>query len=583
MAGKTYQRSANLLVDLMRRTGIPMVFVGLLGMIAQFCDSLIAARCLSLESFSAISLATPLTFFKSFVVADVLVGGVYYLMLRIKGEGKDEDANYVAGTLALNAFLCCLLILLFFILIGRSFLGFYTDDTELAEQAFQYCLPSFIGLPLQCAFLCIERGLKTDGRLFFFSIRGILACTLNVVFDLVAIYLLHMGIEGLSWATVASVLLSFTLSFSHLFSRHCTVFPKFSLSKLKSVLPYVKEALKAGGALAVEDMFINLSSAVINKSICMTTQQNSLYLSYYAVFTTISSVFAAIRTTVVSILSQFETVCYLEEDYEGLRKNVTFGIRVLSGCACVIMLFVLLFPNLLAVLFGISLSSGAGEFSFCIRVCSASLIGVGVISLFGSLCHIMDQKKKHLRLAVSQNLATSVCVFFAAAHFGIRIVWLMYSAIPILFGVVALFLFRQMLPNKDTKNANSIVSYSTVISDNASVDISAEVHRFSELMLSPATAMKVAILVEEMLTIIKNVNASRGKNTVIADIRVVQSQNHIIVMVYDNGYPFNLSKQPEKGEYSLNRYLVEQITDNIEAYRVSEINVNKCRISQLAE
>ena len=95
--------------------------------------------------------------------------------------------------------------------------------------------------------------------------------------------------------------------------------------------------------------------------------------------------------------------------------------------------------------------------------------------------------------------------------------------------------------------------------------------------------MKVAILVEEMLTIIKNVNASRGKNTVIADIRVVQSQNHIIVMVYDNGYPFNLSKQAEKGEYSLNRYLVEQITDNIEAYRVSEINVNKCRISQLAE
>ena len=92
--------------------------------------------------------------------------------------------------------------------------------------------------------------------------------------------------------------------------------------------------------------------------------------------------------------------------------------------------------------------------------------------------------------------------------------------------------------------------------------------------------MKAAILVEEMLTIIKKVNANRGKNTIIADIRVVQRENHVIVMVYDNGYPYSLSKQAEKGEYSLSRYLVEQVTESIEAHRVSEINVNKCILSQ---
>lgn len=581
MAGKTYGRSAKLLVDQLKKNGIPMVFVGLLGMIAQFCDSLIAARCLSLESFSAISLATPFTFFKSFVVADVLVGGIYYLVLRLKGEGKDEDADYVVGTLAVNAFVICLLILLVFSLFGRRIMGFYTTDPKLAEQAFRYCLPSFVGLPLQCAFLCVERGLKTDGRLFFFSIRGILSCTLNVVFDLLAIYLLHMGIEGLSWATVASVLVSFTLSFSHFFSGRCSVFPKFSPSKLKSVFPYVKEAMKTGGSLAVEDVFINLSSAVINKSICMTTDQNSLFLSYYAVFTTISSVFAAIRMTVVSMLSQFETVCHLEEDDEGLRKYVTSGIVTLFCCAGIIILFCFLFSEVLAGLFGISLAGGASEFSFCIRVCSVSLIGSGVIFIFGNLCQVMDQKKKYLILAVSQNLMVCACVFFAASFFGIRGIWLSYSAVPVLFGIIALFLFRQMLPGEDVKKVHSIVSYSTVISDRASVDISEEVQQLLKRTLPSNMAMKIAILVEEILTIIGSVNKGRGRSRIITDVRVVQSEDRYIVMVYDNGYPLNLSKQAEKNEYSLNRYLLEQLVNDIEGYRISEINVNKCTIISL--
>ena len=576
MAQKTYLRTAKLLADQIKRTGIPMVFVGLLGMIAQFCDSLIAARCLSLQTFSAISLVTPLTFFKSFVVADILVGGVYYTMLRIKGEGKDEEANYVAGTLSLNAFLWCILILTLFFLFGRRIIAFFTTDTALAEQAYQYCLPGFIGLPLQCAFLCIERELKCDGRLFFFSIRGILSCTLNVVFDLAAIYLLHMGIEGLSWATVVSTLVSYAVSFSHLFSKHCTVFPKFSPSKLKLVFPYLKESLKMGAMLAIEDIFINLSSAVINKSICMTTDQNSAYLSYYAVFTTISSIFAAVRSAISTILSQFETVCFLEEDDEGLRKNVAFGAGILSVCACGIVLFCFLFPNLLAIIFGIPLTSEGREFSFCIRACSISLIGTGIISLFGNLCYVVDQKKKYLRLAISQNLATCAGIFCAASLVGIHGVWIMYSVIPIIFCVAALILFSKILPNKDTKETNSIVSYSAVISSSASVDISTEVQLLLKPVLSPKMALKVALLVEEMLMIIKNVNIDRGRNSIIADIRVVQRQNHIIVMVYDNGYPFNLSKQAEKNEYSLNRYLVELITDSIEAYRLSELNVNKC-------
>lgn len=576
MAQNLYQRTAKLLADQIKKTGVPMVFVGLLGMIAQFCDSLIAARCLSLQTFSAISLVTPLTFFESFVVADILVGGVYFTMLRIKGEGKDEDADYAAGTFTLNAFFWCTLLLVLFAVFGRRIIAFFTTDTVLAEEAFKYCLPGFIGLPLQCAFLCTERELKCDGRLFFFSIRGIIACTLNVVFDLVAVYLLHMGIEGLSWATVASTLVSYGLSFSHLFSRHCTVFPKFSFSKWKLAFPYLKKSLKMGAMLAVEDIFINITSAVINKCICMTTNPNSAYLSYYAVFTTITSVFAAVRSAIETILSQFETVCHLEEDDEGLRKNVVFGAEVLCICAGVVVLFCFLFPDLLAVLFGIPLATEGAEFAFCIRACSVSLIGAGIISLFGSLCYVVDQKKRYLRLAVSQNLATCASVFCAAKLAGIHGVWVLYSVIPTLFTIVTLFLFPKTLPNKDTKKIENIVSYSAVISANASTDISTQVQQLLEPILSPNMALKVALLVEEMLMIIKNVNAARGKTNVIADIRVVRNREHIIVMVYDNGYPFNMSKQAEKHEYSLNRYLVETITDSIEAYRISELNVNKC-------
>ena len=576
MSQKPYQRTAKLVADQLKRTGVPMVFAGLLGMIAQFCDSLIAARCLSLQAFSAISLVTPLTFFKSFVVADILIGGVYYTMLHIKGEGKDEEANYLAGTLALNAFLWSALIFLVFLLFGRQIIAFYTADTALAQQAYQYCLPGFIGLPLQCMFLCIERELKCDGRLFFFSIRGILSCTLNVVFDLVAIYWLHMGIEGLSWATVVSTLVSYALSFSHFFSKRCTVFPKFSFAKLKSTFPQLKESLKMGAMLAIEDIFVNISAAVINKCICMTTVQNSAYLSYYAVFTTISSIFVAICSAVTMILSQFETVCYLEEDDEGLRKNVVFGAGVLFVCSCGVVLFCLLAPGLLALIFGIPWATEGKEFSFCIRACSISLIGKGILSLFGNFCYVVDQKKKYVRLAVSQNLACCIVVFAAATVFGIRGVWILYSVIPTLFCVIALFLFPGTLPSKDTKKTNSIVSYSTVIRADASVAISEQVQNLLKPLFSPQTILKVALLVEEMLMIIKNVNTNRGRTNTIADIRVVRSEDHIIVMVYDNGCPFKLSKEAEKNEYSLNRYLVETITDSIEAYRISELNVNKC-------
>ena len=244
---------------------------------------------ISIEAFTAVSLATPL---QSFMIA-LSVGtavGVNALLSRRLGEKRFEDANRVANNGLFLALLSSMIFTTIGILFSRAYFEMQTDNKEIIELGTVYLELCSIGSFGTFCQVMVERLLQATGKPRLSMITQITGSVIDAILDPLLIFGIwifpNMGIAGAAVSTMigqgAAIALGLyfniaknndiKLKFEWLIPNWRVItriyyygFPSIIAQSIFSVMVYVVNAVLLGFsdlAVAVFGIYFNLQGMI---------------------------------------------------------------------------------------------------------------------------------------------------------------------------------------------------------------------------------------------------------------------------------------------------------------------------------
>lgn len=144
-------------------------------------------------------------------------GTAAYLSLCM-GRGENQKIAKAVGTnLTVGALIGVLYLILglAFLEPVLVFLGARTPEALAAAK--EYAVWILIGMPFFVLLNCLNPVVRADGAPKTAMLSTMSGCILNIILDAVFIFTLHMGLRGAAMATTIGILVSFLISFLHLF------------------------------------------------------------------------------------------------------------------------------------------------------------------------------------------------------------------------------------------------------------------------------------------------------------------------------------------------------------------------------
>ena len=115
---------------------------------------------------------------------------------------------------------------------------FWMDTPEnIFEYAYSYIFIIFLGIPATYLYNLLSGIIRSLGDSRTPVIFLVISAMLNIIFDLLAILVLHMGVAGAAWATVLSQLISGILCFLYMRKQYDILRFEKMRSNLKDVRP----------------------------------------------------------------------------------------------------------------------------------------------------------------------------------------------------------------------------------------------------------------------------------------------------------------------------------------------------------
>ncbi len=132
-------------------------------------------------------------------------------MSRALGAGRTEDAQAMAATGFVSAFIAGLIIMLVGLTAARPLVFLLGSTETIAPYAQQYIIYLMPGVPFLISSLVLNNQLRFQGSAFYGMIGITAGAVLNIVLDPLFIFGLNMGVAGAALATSLSQFVSFVV------------------------------------------------------------------------------------------------------------------------------------------------------------------------------------------------------------------------------------------------------------------------------------------------------------------------------------------------------------------------------------
>ena len=261
---------------------------------------------------------------------------------RILGSGKREKLSGFVSTLCGFTFALAILFAFIMIPLIQPMLSLLNTPTEAYDGAYTYSLVCLIGIVPIFAYhsmSAIYRGMGDSKHPFIFIA---IACTLNIILDVLFVTVLDMGVMGAAVATVIAQLVSVICSAYLLIKRHSEFGLNFGFSdflhwKGEELFPFIKLALP----MAFNAAAIQVAIMVVNAM----TNDFGVSVSAFAgikanIDSTVTLVFEAFTMAASMIIAQNIAAGKLKR----VRKSMLFVGAISLSIAAVISLAIVIFP-----------------------------------------------------------------------------------------------------------------------------------------------------------------------------------------------------------------------------------------------
>lgn len=243
---------------------LPLMLSSILQLLFNAADIIVVGRFVGHQALAAVGSTTALIN----LLINLFIGfsvGTNVMTARFCGSGNQRDISEVVHTSIAFSVLCGVMLIFIGIFLSKPLLALMGTPEDVLDQAALYMKIYFTGMPIIMLYnfgTAIFRAIGDTRRpLYYLLAAGIL----NVIMNLFFVIQLHMGVAGVSLATVLSEILSATLMVRALMKADGAY--KLELKKLKIHPRKLWLIIKIGLPAGMQGAIFSISNVLIQSSI----------------------------------------------------------------------------------------------------------------------------------------------------------------------------------------------------------------------------------------------------------------------------------------------------------------------------
>ena len=527
------------------------VFSGIIMFVQSIFDLILVGNYLGETNLAIIGLVYPIGMTITFIGA-VIACGSQYLSGNAMGRGESDGVHGAfSNAILLSAVFGALTALICFALSKNIPAWFGVNDEEMMGSFTEYLMGMCIGFPFTIFFQTQLTFLEMDSARSCAFVSIIAMIISKIFFDIISIFVLQNGMFGIGLATSISYVVAALIGIAF-FCFRCKSF-RF---KIKSIsLSMCLATITKGFPGGLQTLASVIFGAVLN-ALAMhyggTQGVSILTVAMNAAEPFIGTAAAAFTTAGV-VLCVFAS----RHDIASIKSTCVVSIIASWITTAIFSVALLFFSKPFVALFGLSSESipvaarATRNLLLCGFFCWGKLLHLALYKSMGLV------KKASTCCLVALIIIPCVSSSLLCLFFGLDGLWYCYPVESFL-SMVVFFIMRTIKIKRIPFKMEEWVSIPSGfdVSPENRLDVTIEdlndVTNISKKLIEFSKQHKIdskrsffsGLCVEEMADNIFRHNIEKNKS-VTAELRVIIKEDELLITLYDNGKPFNLSEYIE--------------------------------------
>ncbi|MGI6090377.1 MAG: MATE family efflux transporter [Saccharofermentanales bacterium] len=547
-----YERSGHIIRQKFREYLLPTVLTSMAISMASVVDGIIVGSLLGEVALAAVGLSGPLIFCINLIYMLFAVGGLTCASISL-GKRDFHMANQFF-TLSIGGGLgaMCIFLAVMQVILHPLSISLAGGDVQLAALTESYLRPLLFTGPAMMFSSGMAMFIRMDGNPKASAAIVMIANAVNLVLDYVLIRFLDTGIAGAGISTALGYVAGSAIVIPYLANKKRSF---HFVRPEKTILKTLRDILKSGMSKAASQVCNLVRSLVINTVIV--SALGSIGMSIMTVCTNVLMIANIFEGGIADTLLPIVGTLYGEKDFFGIRQTMRIARRVLIVCSAVLVAFLLIAPQLIGVVFGLTSPETLALLKPALRLYALYLPFSAALVLLQNFYNTTERRSLATSLVVMDGLLFVVPFAVLLSSIQANLLWLSYAASGACTLFVLLLLARRIQKKENVQGLLMIQERNDYIRkfDFTIAATKEEAVRLSERVtalegkaaVNTRLLNKVALALEEMM--VASVHYAHADSTGLIDILVHVTDEQVTILMRDNGRPFNpLEYIPEEND-----------------------------------
>ncbi|MDO4740418.1 MAG: MATE family efflux transporter [Eubacteriales bacterium] len=578
--------NGQIIQSMFRKSLLVMIFSTITATIGMVVDGVIIGKLLGVDAMAAYGLAMP-AFIVITAVGGILTSGVQALCAEKMAQGKMEEANQVFSMTCIAAIAFSLLLMVFLLPLSdpvAKLLGASGNSAYLLSDTSMYLRGLAFGVPAMLLSCSLQPIMQLDSDRVRVMIAVVVMTLVNILGDIVNVFVIHGGMFGMAMATSVSYFVGLGVHLLHF--RKKTAVYRFKFSGINFAI--LRDILVIGVPTAITRVCNTLRTLVLNNMLIALS--GTAAVAALSVQSNMNNLLGALAIGVGSAVLMISGVVVGEEDRTSAKVLVKTAL--VEGFVLSTILAAVLF---VAAPAAVSVYVQDAPETAALAVKSVRYFAFSMpLHVVGMVLLNFLQGSRNTTLANIVTFGADFVLVIVAALaltplLGTDGVWAAFPVgkalmLPLIFGLA--WLFHKRMPKKaedflflsddfDVPEGNKIEARACEMSH--VVEMSEKARNFCAAKgIEDKRAYYVALCIEEMAGNIIRYGFSDGKAHSI-DLRLLIKGDELIVRLRDDCQAFDPQKwlsihEPEDPYANIGIRMVNSIAKSFEYMNTLETN-----------
>jgi Na+-driven multidrug efflux pump len=415
----------------------PLAGIGLA--LAEIGDTILVGHAIGMDGLAAIGFISPLFLLAAFLVFGLSMGGAV-VYSNLMHEGKKEEALGI-----FNFFLRISAVIGFGILAGGvlfenellAFLGTHPDDGAVYQMAKSYLFYILLGIPFEILMEVLTAYLRNDGEDTFSTVVQTATGVGNLIISAILLLFFDWGIAGCSFGFFISNAVAVLVSVGLLATRSEG---QLALQRHAASFKEAFKGLRLGFSTSSEYIFDAIFSLVVIR--LLSDMAGTDGVAVFSIIENLSVLFIFLYEFIGKTSQPFFSMFFAECNFKELHRFFRYALGYALVVGTLSMLLVMVWPQILDLLFGLEDIKDANQAYYAARVFCAGSIFMGVALVLQNYLQSEEDERSAFLVVFMRRLGASLPIALVLAEYGYYVFWLVYPLSEIVTLVVLYFYKR---------------------------------------------------------------------------------------------------------------------------------------------